>query len=128
MSINKLIYNQTEGKVKVNNFILLPGTEININSTQVDIYHTHNTFYRLIDNVISNYAITGEFVIYLTDQHGFVDRPYFSDTTVFMSVDTGKSCMYLAKTNDPIIDPPIFFYGRDAYKPQKKNRSRCTIS
>lgn len=128
MTITKLIYNQTDRKIRINNFTLQPGTEISINDQQVDIYQTPSIFYRIIDNLLSTYALTDEIVIYLTDQHGYVDRPYFSDTTIFMSVDTGKSCMYLAKTCDPIIDPPIYFYNRlEPKKYRSYKTSKCTM-
>lgn len=120
--INKLIYNQTENPIRVNNFTLLPGTEITINDSTVDIYKTPQIFYKFLDGVLSTYALTDDFVIYLTDQHGYVENSYFADTTVFMSVDTGKCCMYLAKTSDPIIDPSLYFYNRkeNKSKPQPK--------
>jgi hypothetical protein len=112
MGINKKIYNQTEHKIRVNHSVILPGGEMDTTSSQVDIYQTPHVFYRMIDNIISQYAMSDDFIIFLTDQHGFIDRPYFADTTVFMSVDTGKCCMYLAKTSDPIIDPLIYFYNK----------------
>jgi hypothetical protein len=127
MTITKLIYNQTEQNVKVNNSTLRPGGEMSTTTSTLDVYKTPYVFYKFLDSVISQYAITGEFVIYLTDQHGYVEDPYFSDTTIFMSVETGKCVMYLAKMGEPINDPPIYLYNKVGPKVQKSKIDKPCI-
>jgi hypothetical protein len=126
--INKLIYNQTEENIRVNSSMLRPGGEMTTTANTVDIYKTPYIFYKFLDSVISQYAITDDFVIYLTDQHGYVEDAYFADTTIFISVQTGKCVMYLAKTGEPINDPPIYLYNRIEPKVRKSRVEKdCRI-
>ena len=118
MTITKLIYNQTEKPVFVNKNLLNPGEETSTDNPAVEICVSKEVFYRFIDTILYRYVSTEEFVIYLTDQHGAIDQPFFADTTLFMSPDTGNSCLYMARDDTPIINPPIYFY--NVVKPKNK--------
>lgn len=108
MEIIKTIYNQTTKHYRVNNKILAPGEELQIIDWIFDIYKSLDEAYKFDDDDIVKYITSDEFIIYLTDQHGYIESANFSDSTLFLSMDTGKCCLYLARDDTPIINPPIY--------------------
>jgi len=124
MNITKHIHNQTFKNVVVGNHLLRPGENVSLTDPVIKLYKSKDVYLSFMDSLISRYLGSDEFVIYLTDQHGLVKQANFADSTLFMSLDTYKSCLYMARDSTPIINPTVFLYNKTQIKIPKDRVSR----
>ena len=122
MDITKHIHNQTFKNVVVNNHLLRPGESVSITDPVVKLYKSKDVYLNFMDSLISRYLGSDEFTIYITDQHGLIKQANFADSTLFMSLDTCKSCLYMARDDTPIINPTVYLYNKVQSKASPKNK------